>query len=215
MGRLPGASPGWGPPCWFFRFTRGVPGLASSALCSQLIFLRPGSLRIFLAGKGRMSQNGGSPLPPAEGVRFTLWVAAPREVGGLPQGHQAGCPRQLSKIGGVSPRVKPSGGPAPSSDPACLLVRGDAQGQGSTCKVDLGWAERAGREAFPGGPVGGRWGTCCWRGGSRVRPGLGSTCSCPQRLASISPPWSSWSPPIEGPLSDRPGLTWSSNGPSL
>lgn len=26
-----------------------------------------------------MSQDGGSPLPPAEGVGFTLWVATPKK----------------------------------------------------------------------------------------------------------------------------------------
>lgn len=34
VGRLPGASVGWGPRRCFFLFTRAVPGLASSALCS-------------------------------------------------------------------------------------------------------------------------------------------------------------------------------------
>lgn len=67
------------PHCCFGLFTRGVPGLASSAPCSRPIVLRPGNLRIFLAGKGRMSQDGGSPLPPAEGVGFTLWVATPKK----------------------------------------------------------------------------------------------------------------------------------------
>ena len=75
-GEEPVAVPSW--------FPVEHPGLASSPLCHQPGFLRPGGSRIFLAGKVRTSQNRGSPMLPAGGASIHTVGGHPGEPGPAP-----------------------------------------------------------------------------------------------------------------------------------